>query len=115
MLFALLETATAVQSKCLIGEQGNARMPPERRFKPGMDGRPTAASLVSSPPHYLRTTVFLSRQPGPPHTSAKRFRGLLSPSRRCIVNAEAWIIASAYMCYRKRFVRSFAFPQLAGK
>src|ERR1700674_4835753 len=73
MLFALLETAPAVQSKCLIGGQGNAGMRPERRFKPGMDGRPTAASLVSSPPHYLRTTVFLSRQPGPPQPSFTEF------------------------------------------
>jgi hypothetical protein len=35
-----------------------------------MDGGLTAASLVSSPPLYLRTAVFLSNQPGPPHSLA---------------------------------------------
>jgi DNA modification methylase len=33
-----------------------------------MDGGPTAASLLSSPPLYLRTAVFLSNQPGPPQS-----------------------------------------------
>src|ERR1700727_527110 len=32
-----------------------------------MDGGLTAASLFSSPLLYLRTAVFLSNQPGPPH------------------------------------------------
>jgi hypothetical protein len=41
-------------------------MEPEHRCKSGMDGGLTAASLVSSPPLYLRTAVFLSNQPGPP-------------------------------------------------
>jgi len=45
-------------------------MRPERRFKPGMDGGLPAAPLISSPPLYLRTAVFLSRRAGPPHTSA---------------------------------------------
>jgi hypothetical protein len=34
MLFALPLSASALQSKCLIGGQGNAGMRPERRFKP---------------------------------------------------------------------------------
>ena len=42
-------------------------MEPERRCKSGMDGGLTAASLVSRPPLYLRTAVFLSNQPGPPY------------------------------------------------
>jgi hypothetical protein len=66
MLFPLLDAATAVQSICLLGGQGNAGTRPERRCKSGMDGGLTAASLVSSPPLYLRTAVFLSNQPGPP-------------------------------------------------
>ncbi len=43
-------------------------MEPERRCKSGMDGGLTAASLVTSPPLYLRTAVFLSKQLGPPLT-----------------------------------------------
>jgi hypothetical protein len=35
-------------------------MEPERRCKSGMDGGLMAASLISSPPLYLRTAVFLS-------------------------------------------------------
>src|ERR1700680_1904367 len=66
MFFALLQTAPAVQSKGLIGRQGNAGMRPERRLKPGMDGGLTAAVLVS-PPHHLRTADFLSNRWGPPH------------------------------------------------
>ncbi len=46
--------------------RANAGMRPERRCKPGMDGGVKAASFVS-PPLYLRTAVFLSNQPGPPH------------------------------------------------
>ncbi len=42
-------------------------MRPERRFKPGMDGGLTAAVLVS-PPHHLRTAVFLSKRWGPPQS-----------------------------------------------
>src|ERR1700724_63515 len=53
-VFPLLQTATAVQSRGLIGRQGYAGMRPERRFKPGMDGGLTAAVLVS-PPLHLRT------------------------------------------------------------
>src|SRR6185437_5644916 len=53
-VFAFLQTAPAVQSRGLIGRQGNAGMRPERRFKPGMDGGLTAALLVS-PPLHLRT------------------------------------------------------------
>jgi len=34
-----------------------------------MDGGLTAASLVTSPPLYLRTAVFLSNQPGPPQSA----------------------------------------------
>jgi hypothetical protein len=49
MLFALLETASAVQSKCLIGGHGNAGMRPERRFKPGMDGDLKAAVWLDRP------------------------------------------------------------------
>src|SRR5580698_8084442 len=71
MLFALLDAATAVQSICLLGGQGNAGTRPERRCKSGMDGGLTAASLLSSPPLYLRTAVFLSNQPGPPHSSLR--------------------------------------------
>ncbi len=41
-------------------------MRPERRCKSGMDGDLTVASLVS-PPHHLRTDVFLSNRWGPPH------------------------------------------------
>src|ERR1700689_5092591 len=42
-------------------------MRPERRFKPEMDGGLTAASwIINSPPHYLRTAVFLSKRAGPP-------------------------------------------------
>src|SRR5580698_7005357 len=69
MLFALLDAATAVQSICLLGGQGNAGTRPERRCKSGMDGGLTAASSLSSPPLYLRTAVFLSNQPGPPHSA----------------------------------------------
>src|SRR5271169_4609363 len=47
-------------------------MEPERRCKSGMDGGLAAASLVSSPPLYLRTAVFLSNQPGPPHWSKEK-------------------------------------------
>jgi hypothetical protein len=47
MFFSLLETAPAVQSRGLIGGQGDAGMRPERRFKPGMEGGFTAAFLVS--------------------------------------------------------------------
>src|SRR5580692_10609739 len=68
MLFALLQTAPAVQSKGLKGGQGNAGMRPERRFKPGMDGGLTAAVLLS-PPHHLRTGEILSKRWGPPHLS----------------------------------------------
>src|SRR3984885_8505895 len=64
-VFALLQTAPAVQSKGLIGGQGDAGMRPERRFKPGMDGGLTAAVLVS-PLLHLRTPEILSKQPGPP-------------------------------------------------
>src|SRR5690242_17452383 len=64
-VFALLQTATAVQSRGLIGRQGNAGMRPERRFKPGMDGGLTAASVVS-PSLHLRTPEILSKQWGPP-------------------------------------------------
>ena len=53
-VLALLQTAPAVQSRGLIGRQGNAGMRPERRLKPGMDGGLTAAVLVS-PPLHLRT------------------------------------------------------------
>jgi hypothetical protein len=66
-VFALLQSAPAVQSKGLIGKQGNAGMRPERRFKPGMDGGLTAALLVS-PPLYLSIAVFLSKRPGPPQS-----------------------------------------------
>jgi len=66
-VFALLQTAPAVQSRGLIGRQGNAGMRPERRFKPGMDGGLTAAVLVS-PPLHLRTAEILSKQWGPPQT-----------------------------------------------
>jgi len=41
-------------------------MRPERRFKPGVDGGLTAASLFS-PLHHLRTLDFLSKRWGPPH------------------------------------------------
>jgi len=64
-VFPLLQTATAVQSRGLIGRQGYAGMRPERRFKPGMDGGLTAAVLVS-PPLHLRTLEILSKQCGPP-------------------------------------------------
>src|ERR1700694_4822377 len=47
-------------------------MRPERQFKPGMDGGLRAAVLVS-PPHYLRTTEFLSKRWGPPHVYAPAF------------------------------------------
>ena len=66
MLFALLDPASAVQSICLLGGQGSPGMEPERRCKSGMDGGLMAASLITSPPLYLRTAVFLSNQPGPP-------------------------------------------------
>jgi hypothetical protein len=70
MLFALLDPASAVQSICLLGGQGSPGMEPERRCKSGMDGGLMAASLITSPPLYLRTAVFLSNQPGPPHSVA---------------------------------------------
>ena len=69
MLFALLDPASAVQSIYLLGGQGSPGMEPERRRKSGMDGGLIAASLITSPPLYLRTAVFLSNQPGPPQTS----------------------------------------------
>jgi len=47
MLLALLETAPAVQSICLLGGYGNAGMRPERQCKSGMEGGLTAASFVS--------------------------------------------------------------------
>jgi hypothetical protein len=37
-----------------------------------MDGGLTAAPLVSSPPLYLRTAVFLSKLPGPPQTPEQK-------------------------------------------
>ena len=64
-VFALLQTAPAVQSRGLIGRQGNVGIRPERRLKPGMDGGLTAAVLVS-PPLHLRTDEILSKQWGPP-------------------------------------------------
>ncbi len=66
-VFALLQTAPAVQSRGLIGRQGNVGIRPERRLKPGMDGGLTAAVLVS-PPLHLRTDEILSNQWGPPHS-----------------------------------------------
>src|SRR5579864_1087619 len=71
MFSALLQTAPAVQSRGLIGRQGNAGMRPERRFKPGMDGGLTAAILVS-PPLHLRTVGILSKQWGPPQNFGLR-------------------------------------------
>jgi hypothetical protein len=65
-VFALLQTAPAVQSRGLIGRQGYAGMRPERRFKSGMEGGLTAAVLVS-PPLHLRTVEILSKRWGPPH------------------------------------------------
>jgi hypothetical protein len=76
-VFALLQTAPAVQSRGLIGRQGNAGMRPERRFKPGMDGGLTAAVLVS-PPLHLRPPEILSKQWGPPQTHAPA--GFLIPA-----------------------------------
>jgi hypothetical protein len=70
-VFALLQTALAVQSRGLIGGQGSAGMRPERRFKPGMDGGLRAAVLVSSP-HHLRTPEILSKQWGPPQRTQAR-------------------------------------------
>ena len=70
-VFALLQTAPAVQSKGLIGRQGYAGMRPERRFKPGMDGGLTAAVLVN-PPLHLRTLDILSKQWGPPQLHMAR-------------------------------------------
>jgi hypothetical protein len=64
--FTLLDMAPAVKSICLLGGQGSPGMEPERRCKSGMDGGLTAATLLSSPPLYLTTAVFLSKQSGPP-------------------------------------------------
>jgi len=70
--FALPKSPPAVQSKCLIGGQGNAGMRPERRFKSGMDGGLTAAVFLS-PPLHLRMDEILSKRWGPLHwASASR-------------------------------------------
>jgi hypothetical protein len=74
-VFALLQTAPAVQSRGLIGRQGYAGMRPERRFKSGMEGGLTAAVLVS-PPLHLRTVEILSKRWGPPHYIAAMFHDM---------------------------------------
>jgi len=51
----------------LARRTGSPGTAPERRCKSGMDGGFRAASLVSSPPLYLKTAIFLSKQSGPPH------------------------------------------------
>jgi hypothetical protein len=66
MLCALLQTAHAVNSKCLLGGKGSAGMRLQHRCKSGMDGGLTAAIFIS-PPHHLRTAEFLSKRWGPPH------------------------------------------------
>src|SRR5579863_5022779 len=58
MLFALLDPASAVQLICLLGGRGSPGMEPERRCKSEMDGGLMAASLITSPPLYLKDGRF---------------------------------------------------------
>ena len=90
MVFSLLHTALAVQSKCLIGGQGYAGMRPERRFKPGMDGGFTAASLLSSPPLYLRTAELLSKRWGPPQDFGTTVGALVGAGIGALLPAGGW-------------------------
>jgi hypothetical protein len=59
-----------------------------------MDGGLMAASLISSPPLYLRTAVFLSNQVGPPQTVIDAITsklvlilGRFTPERKTILDA----------------------------
>jgi hypothetical protein len=103
MLSALLDAATAVQSICLLGGQGNEGTRPERRCKSGMDGGLTAASFVSSPPLYLRTAVFLSNQPGPFHRTSMHG----SNPRRHQSDID-WALAFESECvaYKKKIIKN---------
>jgi len=47
-----------------------------------------AASLISSPPLYLRTAVFLSNQPGPPHLVSGVAQGVSEIVKRAEVIVE---------------------------
>jgi hypothetical protein len=91
-VFALLQTAPAVQSRGLIGRQGDAGMRPERRFKSGMDGGLNGRRLgqPASPSkdgrNFVQTMGSTSyqqskKQPGMIHGPGKESHG-----RSCLLN-----------------------------